>query len=232
MTKFLPPIQGITLITNADNSITQNPIILDGVTEQHHFLDVVDFTDAANPVVRATIPFPGPLQGLSHAGLLVYANGPSQTDAKDPVSYLHALAYDGVQASLVASLSRPNTWPQPLLVRADGKVLVGITPATTNDVPTLETWAVSTAGKFEQYASVTLTVPAQEFHPFGDLLIVPIEGAFQFWDTTDPIALHLRGAGERPCVLYPDWIRSDASVSTGLWLPRGSQGLWNVPIEP
>ncbi len=200
--------------------------------EQQHFLDVLDFTDATNPVVRAPVDFPGTLRGISHHGQLVYAAGQSVTNAEDSTPYLHALAYDGVQASLVASLRRSNTWPQPLLVRADGGVLLGVNPANTNDLPTLETWAVSTAGTFERYATVTLTAPAQDLQAFGDLLVVSTGEAIQFFGAADAAALHYLGSGERPNWLSLNWSQADASPTTGLWLPLGTRGLWQVPIHP
>ncbi len=200
--------------------------------ETRHFLDVLDFADATNPVVRVPVEFPGLLQGLSHGGQLVYAAGQNPTNADDSTPYLHALAYDGVQASLVASLRRSNQWPQPLLVRADGGVLLGVPGANTNDVPALETWAVSTAGTFERYATLPLAAPAEDLQVFGDLLVVPAGDAFQFYDATDSAALHPLGSGDRPAPLWLDWSHADASPTTGLWLPRAGQGLEHVPIHP
>lgn len=203
-----------------------------GAWEQQYFLDVLDFTDATNPVVRAPVAFPGTLQGISHNGQLVYAAGQNVTNAEDSTPYLHALAYDGLQASLVASLRRSNTWPQPLLVRADGGVLLGVNPGNTNDLPTIETWAISTGGTFERYATVTLTAPAQDLQAFGDLLVVSTGEAIQFYEATDAAALHHLGSGERPNWLWLDWNVAAASPTTGLWLPLGVRGLWQVPIHP
>ena len=234
VTRYVPSTnnnQG-PVIGNAANPILFLSFWEPGAWEQQHFLDVLDFTDATNPVVRAPVDFPGTLQGISHNGVLVYAAGQSLTNANDSTPYLHALAYDGVQASLVASLRRLNTWPQPLLVRADGGVLLGMTPANTNDLPTLETWAVSTAGSFERYATITLAAPAQDLHEFGDLLVVPTGDDIQFFEAADTAALHSLGSGERPNWLWLDWSVADASPTTGLWLPLGSRGLWQVPIHP
>ena len=214
-----------------------NPVVFlncwqPGAWETRHFLDVLDFADATNPVVRAPVEFPGSLQGLSHGGRLVYAAGQNPTNTADSTPYLHALAYDGAQASLVASLRRSNQWPQPLRVRPDGGVLLGVPGADTNDVPALETWAVSTAGTFERYVTLPLAAPAEDLQVFGDLLVVPAGGAFQFYDATDSAALRHLGSGVRPAPLWFDWSRADAAPTTGLWLPHAGHGLVHVPIEP
>jgi hypothetical protein len=232
VSKYVAATNAGTPVGNADGGILFLNFWSSGTWEQQHFLDVLDFTDATNPVVRAPLEFPGMLQGLSHQGVLVYASGQNPTNTQDSATYLHALAYDGVQASLVTSLRCPATSPQPLLVRPDGSVLLGVPAATINDVPALETWAVSTAGGFERYGTLPLAAPAEELHIFGDLLVVPAGGAFQFFDATDAAALRPLGAGERGPSQWIDWNGADASATIGLWLPQGLTGLWNVPIHP
>ncbi len=232
VTTYQPTTNQVTPVGNGTGSILFLNYWQPGAWETRHFLDVLDFADATNPVVRVPVEFPGRLQGLSHGGQLVYAAGQNPTNADDSTPYLHALAYDGVQASLVASLRRSDQWPQPLLVRADGGVLLGVPGATTNDVPALESWAVSTAGTFEHYATLPLAAPAEDLQAFGDLLVVPAGDAFLFYDATDSAALHPLGSGERVPSLLFDWSHADASPRTGLWLPGAGQGLEHVPIHP
>ena len=223
----------VTIVTNKDGSLTRLPVWQPGTWEHRQFLDVLDFTDAAEPVVRTPVGFPGTLSGVSHDGSLVYATGPDPKAPSDTaVQQLHALAYDGLQASLVTSLPLPAAYPRPLLVRPDGQVLLGRAAATTNETPALETWAVSSAGRFDRYASLKLAVAADDLHVFGDLLVVSASDRFLSFGAADATALVPVGEVDRPCAVWPDWAGADASPATGLWLPRGGQGLWHVPLRP
>ncbi len=230
--KYIPPPNTPAWVTNADGTVSQQPIFLPGTWEHRSFLDVVDYSDPANPVVRTPVNVPGTLRGISHDGRLTYVEGASVSDPNDTSAQLHALAYDGLSASLVTSLPLPATGSRPLLVRADGNVLLGRAAATTNDVPTLETWAVNVNGSFAQYASATLVAPADEFHAFGDLLIVPSADRFLQFDTSHMPGLTSPGSAERPCNLSFDWTKTDATPAAGLWIPRGLSGLWEIPLTP
>src|SRR6185295_158203 len=71
------------------------------------FLDVVDYTDADDPVVRKPVNIPGTLAGLSHGGAVLYTTGTHWTTNAETAwnEYLDASAYDGVSAHLVDSLA-------------------------------------------------------------------------------------------------------------------------------
>ncbi|HAB16226.1 MAG TPA: beta-propeller domain-containing protein [Verrucomicrobiota bacterium] len=233
VSQYIPAPETSVLVTNLNGVITSQPLWQPGTWEHHYFLDVLDFSDAAEPAIRAPVTLPGSLIGVSHGGQLVYAEGADQADATangDP--NLHALAYDGLEASLVASFPLPRVWPKPLLVRGDGQVLLGKAAPTTNDAPSLETWAVSTAGTFERYATATLAAAAEEIHSLGDLLVLPAGDRFHFFTLNDAPALVHLGSGDRFCNLWFDWASAAASPLSGLWLPRGAQGLWQVTINP
>ncbi len=233
VSRYTAATETSTIVTNQDGSLTKLPVWQPGTWEHRQFLDVLDFTDAAEPVVRAPVGFPGTLNGVSHGGALVYATGPDPKAPSDTaVQQLHALAYDGLQASLVASLPLPAAYPRPVLVRPDGQVLLGRAAATTNETPALETWAVSSAGRFDRYASLKLAVAADDLHAFGDLLVVSASDRFLSYNAADAAALAPIGEVDRPCAVWPDWAGADATAATGLWLPRGGQGLWHVPLRP
>ena len=233
VSRYTAAPETVNTVTNMDGSLTRLPVWQPGTWEHRQFLDVLDFTDATEPVVRAPVGFPGTLTGVSHDGSLVYATGPDPKAPSDTaVQQLHALAYDGLQASLVTSLPLPAAYPRPLLVRPDGQVLLGRAAATTNETPALETWAVSSAGRFDRYASLKLAVAADDLHVFGDLLVVSASDRFLSFGAADATALVPVGEADRPCAVWPDWAGADASPATGLWLPRGGQGLWHVPLRP
>jgi hypothetical protein len=202
--------------------------------EHEHFLDVVDYADAANPVVRPPVALPGSLAGVSHAGLLLFAQTSRVLDEKTyaTTNELTALAYDGISASLVDSTGLSPTWPRPVLVRANGQVLLGRAPATTNDVPTLEAWAITTEGKFAQQATRQVASAVNSLRAYDDVLVADTSGEFLFLAPTPPETLTILGVGTRPCSLGADLGLGDASATAGLWAARGANGLWHVPVQP
>jgi len=218
-------------VTGATGGALQLPLWQPGVWEHHSFLDVLDFSDLANPVVRAPVEFPETLRGTSHKGSLVYAARADRTEPSAGTGKsLHALAYDGVKASLVASLALPELWPQPLVVSPEGRVVLG--RAFTNAAPTLESWSINLAGEFARYASVSFAVPAEEVHTFGDLLVVSGGEEYRLFTLADPDTLVALGRADRPCGLGFEWRHVAASSVTGLWIPRGGPGLWHAPLRP
>ncbi len=208
-----------------ETNIIQTRLREPAIWEHQYFLDVLDFADPLNPVVRTPVELPGRLQGISHGGLLVYAVGAES--AEPPGSRLDALAYDGLQASLVTSLPLPSA--APVSVRDEGRVLVGHPTASPDQAPALESWAVSTEGTFARYESWPLPAAVEELPTVTGLVVVGAGGRFHVFGTTDTDDLGPLGSGERPCGVSFDWAHAAAS-STALWLPRGTLGVWQVPL--
>src|SRR4030095_5111205 len=129
---------------------------------QRSFLDVVDYADANNPIVRDPVNISGALQGISHQGALLYTLS-SQWNRQTNryitwTQKVDGLAYDGVGAHLVDSLMLPNVWPLPILVVGNNLFLgrPGYDYTTTNRNPDyLETWTLPDTGKFTQLGRVT-----------------------------------------------------------------------------
>ena len=92
--------------------------------------------------------------------------------------YLDASAYDGVAAHLVDSLPLPDAWPHPAFVLGD-LVLVG-DPGdsySTNAIPpALETWTLSSGGKFTRLASQRVNAPISDMAAFQALFAVDRHG--------------------------------------------------------
>ena len=197
--------------------------------EHDYALDVLDFADLTEPVVRNPVALPGRLEGVSHAGSLVYAQG-GALEATTTGSFLHALAYDGLKASSVASLPLPELLPAPFLVKSDGQVLLG--RASTNAASALEVWVVSSAGSFERYGSVPLSAPAEGLNESAAGLVVSAGSEFQLYVDSDAEILRKAAAADRPCGLSFDWAHVGVAVDSGLWIPRGQLGLWHAPFVP
>jgi len=204
----------------------------------YSMLNVVDFTDPADPLVRDPVSIPSPLAGVADSGALLFSLGthPSTDPAIGWRDYLDASAYDGVSAHLVDSLALPALWPHPALVQ-DSKVLIA-NPGDntiTNSIPaTLETWALSNAGKFVRLASLPVGTPISELGFFRGLLGgATYDSTVYLFNGSDPVNLQFLGSGRPPlCWWWPNLDHADGSLSAGLWLPLSAYGLSHIPIAP
>ncbi len=199
------------------------------------FLDAVDFADSGAPLVRDPVNIPNVLAGVANSGALLFTIGSHwNTDPNNSWhDYLDASAYDGVAAHLVDSLPLPAQWPHPALVLGTN-VLVGNpgTSGSTNPVPpTIETWAVSSGGKFVRLGSAGVRGPASDLAAFGALLAATsTDSTVNLFDATDPAGLRFTGFGKPPlCWWWPDLGHADGSVSAGLWIPLGVYGAAHIP---
>lgn len=229
------------------------PPIGSWITRSH--LDVVDYADADEPLVRKPVNIPGTLAGLSHDGAVLYTTGTHWTTntATAWTEYLDASAYDGVSAHLIDSLALPATWPRPLLVsganiflgRANnpgyGPIIGPVIPladgtgsgAAGDTLPALETWYLSDAGKFQRSGSVTLTTSASTLAVFGTLLAVQQnDSSVTLFDASDGAALRRVGGSQPGGCLWFDLNRADGALGRGLWLPLGSYGVAKIPAAP
>jgi hypothetical protein len=202
------------------------------------FLDVTDFSEPADPLVRDPVNIPNPLAGVSTSGALLFSVGAhwNQDPAEPWTEYLDASAYDGVSAHLVDSLSLSKAWPHPVLV-LDTDVLVADPGDNTNSnaVPaTIQTWTLSNVGKFTRVGSVALTSPVSDLTAFPGLLAASSwDSSLHLFDVTDPAALRSVGEGNLPlCWWWPDLQHADGNLSQGLWIPLGPYGLTHISTSP
>jgi len=232
VTRPIQPTEFSTSLPNADGTVSVERVREPGLWEHQHFLDVLDFRDAANPVVRSPVELPGRLRGISHNGELVYAIGADlPSPAETTGDQVHVLAYDGLQANWVTSMQLPSAMPQALVIQPNGEVLLGRIAATPSESSTVETWAVNTEGRFERYAEVGLNAAAEGLNVVNGLLVVSTHDRFRVYDV-GVFPWVVLGEADRPCTLSFDWAAAAASPSSGLWLARGAQGLWQAPLLP
>jgi hypothetical protein len=221
--EWVPPLQVGT------NRVADLPPwwVRQGSWHTHHTLTVVDFTDATEPVVRAKVPLPGELVGLSHGGHLLYSRTNAWSVSGTVSSSLMALAYDGVGASRVATRDLPDLGAGPLWIRADGRILVG-----SSGRPVVETWALSREGTLETYGSIALPVNPSRFFEVGPLLVV--EGELRMM-TLDPdpagAGFRVSGTADRACSVWLDASTAAAAGAAAMWIPRGDSGLWPVSFQ-
>jgi hypothetical protein len=202
-----------------------------GMWVSRHFLDVVDYTDSANPAVRAPINIPGLLNDVSHDGAMIYTvyYRYDEKFATDYIEWVDALAYDGVAAHLVDSIKLPNQWPRAYTLHAGNVYLA--TANSTNPPPTLEHWRISTEGKFALQGRAVLSEPAQNLGVTGDLLGLVTSRQVQIYPAAS-IGIP-KPVGSKPfssCV-YVNLGKAQGSLAEGLWVPLADSGVLHVPVE-
>jgi uncharacterized secreted protein with C-terminal beta-propeller domain len=228
-------------VTNASGGVTTSPIGIEvdwPTGYQRSFLDVVDYTDPAHPTVRKPSSLPGTLQGISHSGALLYTIGYhcTSTNFYQGHEALAASAYDGVAAHLVDSLSLSNAYPHPAVVMGTNVFLGrgqfyyggdGTLP------PTLETWTLTSAGKFAKLGGVKLPGAASELVSFPGLLAAQVDWSrVNVFDRSDPAALRLVGDGPTAGCLFFNLRHADAAPARALWLPLDSYGVTSLNLSP
>lgn len=247
------PLEEGVVSPDAAGAIIYPPI---GSWITRSYLDVVDYADAGDPLVRKPVNIPGTLAGLSHNGAVLYTTGTRWTTnaAAAWTEYLDASAYDGVSAHQIDSLALPETWPRPILV-SDANILLGraggpgygpvagpvipLADATlggsgADDAqPALETWRLSDAGKLQRSGSVALDASASTLAAFGALLAVQhTDNSVTLFDASNGAALRrIGGDGPGGCLWF-DLNHADGALGRGLWLPLGAYGVATIPVAP
>lgn len=199
-----------------------------GAYVQRQYLDVIDYSDPEDPLLRKPVNIPGSLIGIHRQGELLFTRGYdlSQGYWQGGDETISASAYDGTQASLIDSLNLEQSWPKPALAQ-NGQIYLG-RPATTNQSPALEVWNLSPDGKFSLANSVDLSTPASQLAFYDGLLAVQTS-QIELYDASSPPALvHIGAADTRAC--YGVALDNGAgSVQRGLWLPLGWYGVIHIP---
>jgi hypothetical protein len=197
---------------------------------QRSFLDVVDYADARLPTVRRAVNIPGRLEGLSHQGALLYTAGQhaDADGASDYRMWLDVSAYDGVSASLVASLELPNEWPSPRLVWGTN-IFLG-RPTGGNAAGQLERWALDeVTGKLALLGTLALPAAAQAFGAVDAFLAVQSPRRL---DLFNPNTLQSLGGEPNPTCLWLDLAHAQGVAEGGVWIPLGPYGVKRVGLSP
>jgi hypothetical protein len=219
----------VTTDPKTGEPVTNTPPV--GIWVERYYLDVVDYADPKSPTVRTPVNIPGQLSAIGRAGALLYTQGPHWTNwVTDWSQWLDVSAYDGVSASLVASMALPTDWPHPLLIN-DPSIYIG-RPDTTANTSQLETWTVADSGEFTQLGALGLGSTVNTLASYDQLLVAQFSDSMLLLDATKPAALATIGKGQIENCLWSDLTQADGSLTKGLWLPLGDFGLSSVPLSP
>jgi len=203
-----------------------------GLWVQRYYLDVLDFSDPADPLVRKPVNIPGSLIGLSRGGELLYTRGYEVSPMRfyyASEETISASSFDGVQAHLLSSMTLSNEWPRPSL--ANGSYLyLGVPPTKEETNATLQVWIVNEAGKFERIQSQPLDSPAQQLEIVQDLLAVQSNEILLF-DVAHPAEPALAGRGRSNTCYGVLLDAADGEAARGLWVPVGWYGVLQIPAK-
>ncbi|MEO5801978.1 MAG: beta-propeller domain-containing protein, partial [Verrucomicrobiota bacterium] len=195
----------------------------DDIWMEKYYLDVIDYSDAANPTLRDAVNISGALAGVSHEGNVLYTI--SSHTARSEKTWIDALAYDGVRASLIGALALPSEWPHPTLI-AVTNIFVGVPKSDSTGA--IEVWNISVSGKLVRASSTPLAQPAHSFAAFGQLFVAQTENRLQLFDATNPLALQPLVSGSAENCLWPNLEHADGSADRGLWAPLGDYGVLKI----
>ena len=219
-------------VPGTDPGSTNTPPVPDwiwGSWEHQDHLDVIDFADPGEPVVRKPLMLPGTLAGLSHGGEVVYAIGSGLGGSGQETNFcVHALGYDGVAVRSVTQSPLPDSGSGPVLVDSTGRIQVARrSPAA------VESWILSDLGKLVRVGEVPLGQEATTLRELeaGRILAVGAE-SFGLLEREVSGALVRSGVAERPCSLWTEGSGIVVQPSSALWIPRGELGLWNAILKP
>ncbi len=226
-----PPYESSCYDTNTGS---WHPCVIDpppGYWVQRYYLDVVDFNDPTDPLVRKPANLPGTLIGAARNGELLYTRGynikPFDNGANDEM--LAASSYDGVEAHLITTMAFNENWPRPT-ASIDQYLYLGAAPSKADTNATLQVWTLNNSGKFELLNSQVLDTPAQQFKRVKDILAVQTSDIL-LMDARTPTAPKLIGAGHSNACYGVLLDGADGSVDRGLWVPVGWYGVLKIPVK-
>lgn len=195
------------------------------VTETRHVLDVVDFTDPADPMVRAPVPLPASLVGVSHAGSLLYTSG-TTTNTPSGSNELSALAYDGLAAALVDVASVSQVSPVHVLPQGD---VYTIEPGDGTTPARVQVLAIGNDGKWARGAGVNVPGANPVLRPIGRMILTESSAGLGFVRPTAAGPAYL-GAAPAACGLWVDWASGDSAAGGDVWV--SAMGSRLVQFEP
>ena len=196
------------------------------ITETRNVLDVVDFADPAEPMIRKPVALPAQLSGISHRGALLYTSG-TTTNTPAGRTELSALAYDGLAASLVDVTTVSGH--TPVQVMSDGQVFA-VEPTGTNAAPArIDSLKVGNDARWSMGTSVNVPGGSPVLRSVGSLLLADApEGLGFVRPTTSGPALI--GVAPALCGYWVDWTAGDAAADATLWVP--GYGTRLVKVSP
>lgn len=205
-----------------------SPDQIRGQWVSRYYLSVLDFTDPFFPTVRPPANLPGQLAALSHRGAVLYTTGPhwDRQGQTDWTQFLDALAYDGVQASLITSLKLGSDGAVQSVAIGDHLVLARY--ESTQQTTVLETWRLTDPGVLTQVGLAKQPGYPNRLLHATPLLLLNTAQEVSVYDATDPARLTRLGSAVPDGCLYPDLSAGVALTGPHVFLPLGDYGILRI----
>ena len=200
------------------------------------YLHVVDYTDPANPLVKAPISSPGELKGVSRNGTVLFTQGWEYDNTGTGISTrqlsVHASIYDGTKLELASQLSLP---------RGTRSLIDGETVFTFYNKATPET-----DGKLASYVSLWDVQPELQFVErdsirfggYNERVIDRVLLSTTF--LTSGSAVSAVDFSDHADLKYLGWIstpysnnelsRATGDRTNGIWIPLGDYGVLKLEL--
>jgi hypothetical protein len=200
-----------------------------------HSLQVIDYEqDHAAPVWRNPVSLPGQLQGISDEGALLYTLAKNVRTASStvPEARLSLLAYDGVAAYLVRTLTLSTNSYEEIInaaVLPDGRVVVARDSWKPDGPRRIECWRRDETGALEPAGWLARTTPSRSLVVLDDVAILRTDAGVELVDLANPTNLALLPVSTDLACAWFDIARAAGNRESGLWLPLGESGsvvLW------
>ncbi|MEQ1862460.1 MAG: beta-propeller domain-containing protein [Chthoniobacteraceae bacterium] len=223
-----------------------------------HFLRVIDYAEPSAPFIRsARVNLPGRLAGVARDGKLLYTVGSdfsSETTVAKNGAALHASAFDGAAAHLIASQPLPSIW-SPVGFSGANVLILDEQPAQLwtpyvldggqtldlavsrpgfwwggnyADNPLRSALHIATltdAGAFTELGTLELAHDSS-LRLFGNLAVTqPDWRSIRAIDINDPRAPSDLGAFTLPGNVWLNLDGADGALGIGLWIPVGAYGV-------
>jgi hypothetical protein len=196
------------------------------------FLDVIDFTNPAAPVVRAPVSIPTTLIGVNNAtrqSATLFTLGWHVWDEANSEQSLDASTYNAVSVALLDTVPLAG-WPNPA-VADGGTIFIG--KATDDSRGAIETWTLSGDGRLTFLGSTAFASAPWNLRGFGDLLAAQTDGQVLLFDKSDSVSLRQIGLRESNSAFFGLNLNTAAGeVTRGLWIPLGEYGVLSIAGDP
>lgn len=195
------------------------------------FLDVIDFTDPAAPVLRDPVSIPTLLIGVNNAttqNATLFTLGSHVQDENNSTQSLDASAYDGVSVTLLDTVELTG-WSNPAVVD-NAAIFIG--KSTDDSLGAIDTWALSGDNHLALLGSTPVNGTPWNLRAFGALLALQIDGQVLLFDKSDPVSLRQIGASEGDSCFFGLNLDSAAGeLMRGLWVPLGDYGVLPIGVS-
>lgn len=191
-----------------------------------HYLQTIDFSNPAAPVLGEPVNVPGKLVGLNEDGTQLFTAGtnPISSSAGAGKFGIQASSFDGSTAHLISALPLGDVTWDSLLVR-NQQIIAG------QGSGGIRTWSFS-GNQFVQGPSVATTTGISSVEAYGALLVgCNWQNKLSLLDFSNPAEPYLLGEHSIAAPISLRLEEGSGSLETGLWLPLGAYGVESIQLD-